>query len=549
MNWFEGATQSDAPGDGIQAQISGLAWIHHNLIDRSSTGNKFNIILGEPAVANADTCIIEYNVMYSPIKTSEGGAFLYLKDATPKQIIRNNIFVDMEGDGLTGIFSQRYDMEVYGNLMVGIQTDIVPKASKFYNNTLYDLDYVSYNVSDYKANNIVNPANPADYFVNYENGNFTPKAGGSAIDAGSWETWMDANYNTDIYGTAIPHSSNIDLGFAQYSNSVVSFCDTTDLRISSITSTPDTIPHNTGTATVVADDGFGSLSYLWSNAATTNTITGLENGRYYVTVTDDSSCYVSSSVVVALVDTNSYLSTTDTLRYYTFSGNAVDLSGNQNGTVSGASLTTDISNNANSAYLFDNTDYIDIGDMGIDKSDSMTFSAFIETSGTNEMSIVSSIAPNSAYVGIQFSVGSNGRLAFIISGSGASWPNDVLIVYGDTVNNGEWHHVVATYNGSLDQSGVKLYVDSVLCETSYTYNSLIQSGTAITGNNYAIGARLGGTNNTYFAGTIDEVQVYQSTLSSSQLFGEPADPEPEQGTTNFGIIQGFRIGKMYILWE
>ncbi len=38
-----------------------------------------------------------------------------------------------------------------------------------------------------------------------------------------------------------------------------------------------------------------------------------------------------------------------------------------------------------------------------------------------------------------------------------------MIVRGSTgVNDGQWHHVTATYDGSLSASGVKLYVDGVL---------------------------------------------------------------------------------------
>ena len=52
-----------------------------------------------------------------------------------------------------------------------------------------------------------------------------------------------------------------------------------------------------GSATVNAQGGTGSYTYLWSNGATTATATGLTAGTYTVVVTDDNGC-TSSSVVM-----------------------------------------------------------------------------------------------------------------------------------------------------------------------------------------------------------------------------------------------------------
>ena len=66
--------------------------------------------------------------------------------------------------------------------------------------------------------------------------------------------------------------------------------------------------------------------------------------------------------------------------YYPYNGNANDESGNGNhGTVFGASLTTDRSGNADSAYSFDGVnDYIDIGkDASLKMTDGLSISAWI----------------------------------------------------------------------------------------------------------------------------------------------------------------------------
>ncbi|WP_165585856.1 MBG domain-containing protein, partial [Pedobacter nototheniae] len=53
-----------------------------------------------------------------------------------------------------------------------------------------------------------------------------------------------------------------------------------------------------GVAAVVASGGTAPYSYLWSNGATTSTITGLMAGLYNVTVTDFNSCTSTKSVTV-----------------------------------------------------------------------------------------------------------------------------------------------------------------------------------------------------------------------------------------------------------
>ncbi|MEA3448049.1 MAG: gliding motility-associated C-terminal domain-containing protein, partial [Bacteroidota bacterium] len=53
-----------------------------------------------------------------------------------------------------------------------------------------------------------------------------------------------------------------------------------------------------GAATVTAGGGTGTYTYLWSNAATTSTITGLTAGTYDVTVYDGNMCEAYASVMI-----------------------------------------------------------------------------------------------------------------------------------------------------------------------------------------------------------------------------------------------------------
>jgi hypothetical protein len=73
----------------------------------------------------------------------------------------------------------------------------------------------------------------------------------------------------------------------------------------------------------------------------------------------------------------SYVPTNGLVGWWPFNGNANDESGNgNNGTVNGATLTTDRNGVANSAYSFDGVnDYIDVGNANVLNSNVISISA------------------------------------------------------------------------------------------------------------------------------------------------------------------------------
>lgn len=60
---------------------------------------------------------------------------------------------------------------------------------------------------------------------------------------------------------------------------------------------------NDGAATVNVNGGQAPYTYLWSNGATTNTVTGLTNGWYYVTVTTANGCVKNDSIFISAPST------------------------------------------------------------------------------------------------------------------------------------------------------------------------------------------------------------------------------------------------------
>ena len=84
------------------------------------------------------------------------------------------------------------------------------------------------------------------------------------------------------------------------------------------------------------------------------------------------------------------------------------------------------------------------------------------------------------------------------------------------MNDGNWHHVVLTYDGSQDISGFTIYYDdSPQSITTQTNNTPTR---VVTTSDFMIGARgTGGSPALVFDGNIDEVSYFTSELSAADV--------------------------------
>jgi hypothetical protein len=217
--------------------------------------------------------------------------------------------------------------------------------------------------------------------------------------------------------------------------------------------------------------------------------------------------------------------------YYPFNGNANDESGNgYNGTVDGATLTTDRFGNASSAYYFDGKDDFIYAPVNInpDIMPSMTMSAWVRADDDSPiMQVISH--DNGGYdrsLGIDSRGGGTGWSAF--SGSGG--------VLGYTpVTIGEWVFVAVVYDQNL--STVKLYVNDTIYE---------EEGNLGLGWDYIhIGSNPSYVE--YFAGAIDEVRIYNRALFETDI-QEPTEEDADLvvlvgdiDNLGFGYPDGFDV--------
>ncbi len=187
---------------------------------------------------------------------------------------------------------------------------------------------------------------------------------------------------------------------------------------------------------------------------------------------------------------------------YPFNGNANDESENQNnGTIHGASLTTDRFNNPNSAFQFDGmNDYINISSpANFNYMDSFTISAWIyPNQDSKKQYIISKASPNRDFA-LRLTLENHFDFHFNDGNYRFCFSEEIFEL-------NTWTHIVGIWTGTHS----KLYINGQLVQTrEYSSNQPPWSGDLM-----QIGAIAGGE---FFNGKIDEIRIYNYDLSDEKI--------------------------------
>jgi len=259
---------------------------------------------------------------------------------------------------------------------------------------------------------------------------------------------------------------------------------------------------------------YSASSYEPTDADPTPTITGLTGGTFSAgsgLVFVDSGTNTGSStgeIDLSASTVASYTITYDT----TSSGSSVcPNTSTQTVEIAAAGIANNYSMNFDSA----SSDYIDVGNPSIlnfERTDSFSISAWVKRKGTgvNE-AIVSKMESSGDYRGYLLFIGSTNVVKFVLrnvnTGSGRLFVDSTT-----TITDTDWHHILITYNGSSNVSGIKIYIDGV-SDTVTTFGTL--SATILNNAPFNIGAR---NSDSLFANSkIDEVAIWDTALTSTQV--------------------------------
>jgi len=107
-----------------------------------------------------------------------------------------------------------------------------------------------------------------------------------------------------------------------------------------------------------------------------------------------------------------------------------------------------------------------------------------------------------------------------------------------TSYEGQWIHIVGTYNGNSNTSGIKLYLNGIRVDNSGTS---VGSYTAMHNTNASF--EIGKYTTTYANGLIDELSIFNSELSQSDITSIYNSGVPNDISNISGLISWWRMGE------
>ena len=216
-------------------------------------------------------------------------------------------------------------------------------------------------------------------------------------------------------------------------------------------------------------------------------------------------------VLVLKAQIPSYVPTNGLMAWYPFNGNANDESGNgNNGTVNGATLTTDRKGNANTAYSFNGiNNSINVSNsssLNIQNYNGITISGWFNVNTLNKsLAMVNFTQGNGQNINYVFEYSVTGGLEFV------NWNINKSMVYismANQVTTNSWYHVLVTSDFLTNTS--KFYVNGVLQGTS---NTLLLKPISP---NLNFGKH-GGPLPWWLDGSLDDIGVWDRVLNQNEI--------------------------------
>jgi hypothetical protein len=207
----------------------------------------------------------------------------------------------------------------------------------------------------------------------------------------------------------------------------------------------------------------------------------------------------------------SYVPTSGLVGWWPFNGNANDESGNgNNGTVNGATLTTDRNGNASAAYDFNGANtYIEVlSNSSLQLTNNYTLNGwfnadvFFYTSNADR-SLLSKVQSGGWYGGYEVMVGGNTN---DIAHTGNVGGNN-FVLGGTGYSTVTWYMFSLTYDGAT----MKLYMNGILV------NSQARSGSLQTSGQSLLFGRRDGNLQGYFDGKLDDIGIWNRALTPCEI--------------------------------
>ncbi len=211
----------------------------------------------------------------------------------------------------------------------------------------------------------------------------------------------------------------------------------------------------------------------------------------------------------AIAQIPSYVPSSGLQGWWSFTGNANDESGNgNNGTVNGATLTSDRNGNPNAAYFFNgiNDNILINPSSSLDINTSITISAWVKSDNfTGYIFWRGSNLPAHE----PYSIGAGGGLLGFRRDVSDGNTTNLVQASSATLNTTEFHHIVGVFDNASNYQSI--YVDGVLVQ------QVVLSGT-ISYTTSACSNMVGNAINGFpFTGEIDDIGIWNRALTQTEI--------------------------------
>jgi hypothetical protein len=209
-----------------------------------------------------------------------------------------------------------------------------------------------------------------------------------------------------------------------------------------------------------------------------------------------------------------YVPTNGLVGWWPFNANANDESGNgNNGTVNGATLTTDRFGVANKAFSFDGSDFITLQpNTNIQGNNPRSISSWFKLNNlsSNTHTLYKGGENGEANDFSIWLICNNNQVRFQIR----RYTNDI-VTNNFNVSLNQWHSLIISYDGTNDLQ-TKIYLDNQLISTFQVAPSGIAYNTSTTTPRFGMLTDQEGVSH-YFNGLIDDIGIWNRALSECEI--------------------------------
>ena len=211
------------------------------------------------------------------------------------------------------------------------------------------------------------------------------------------------------------------------------------------------------------------------------------------------------------------LSDTSLVAHLKFNDDVTDSANSNNGTVTGT--TTYVAGKVGKAFSFNGSSYVTLANesnFDFDRTDSFSVSFWMKTSTSQDIKMLlgkSELNTTGWHVWLRQGSGSTGDIHFNLTNTDATNELEVRIQSLATFDD-NWHHVVFTYDGTSDVTGVTGYFDNSVISNGTVSNTLTSS--ILNNLPVSIGDTPNGGARDY-TGSMDDVRIYSRELDQSEV--------------------------------